>query len=691
VENSIILFVSILISLIFIYFFIRDIFSIKNKKVKEYEIKRDILLKNKPSVPKTTIQSFSPISTSLLENNKSKLNEVSFEIKKIIDNGYENPSNLEELEEFFISNMTYGNKTDNEIKDFLIILLNKIVENNTPRDNHFIGRLFDDLINLNYTDFSVLLQHIKNEGSKELKLVTIEYFISKQKYNAKHNYFKIILETFNSEDDYIFKNLADFYANQFKENKSKTLEIFDNIFPDLKITSLKRKQNSNFFAFLSEFSVKLFIDSNGNLDNLTVYVKFLYNKYSLLKSLFENDSKNPIKSSIKKSLYLALESSGINQWEKAIGNLETNRAINNKFFIKAKGEHEELIQRDELLSYYKYLIQIHNDQFEEINLGNQDDFFLKTIRCINFHEYSVIGYIATLALLSLLLKDEDKFSNRLNSVLDVLLKQETNSSKFYLFIFCDGLLKVNKLSPENSKELISLFKDKIIPLKFKEYPKINTFFFLDNSSLPLIENRKYYYEILDNLLSTKLFKNNYEALKTDAIQTCFLSNIEIGKFLAQYFIDSNIFKTSNGKQLVINILGALYFRDKIFVTEFLKLIESSQNIYISEWDIINNIETCHEKIRDARSYQTNWNQLLIQAFVNDKKLRFYIIKDLLGGLTQSNCVEDFSKEFRRFIIEVAKGYLFDEYPCDIILTEEIAFNSTESKYKKNGGLEYKMN
>jgi hypothetical protein len=62
-----------------------------------------------------------------------------------------------------------------------------------------------------------------------------------------------------------------------------------------------------------------------------------------------------------------------------------------------------------------------------------------------------------------------------------------------------------------------------------------------------------------------------------------------------------------------------------------------------------------------RSYQTDWNYLIIHTFKNIKSFRYYFINHILIGLVQSNYIElDFGYEFVRFFINTIKDYLTNE-------------------------------
>jgi hypothetical protein len=690
-ETTFIIIASIVISLATLFFVILEIFRNKRKMFNNIELRNKLIFNNTNfSIPES-VKRLSPISTNLFNNDKDRLEDVIYETKKLIDFANDNPNLLFELEDFFIYNMTYGDKGSKKIQDFLIIYFNKLTTYNTPRYNYFIGKLFDDIIQLDYTDFNDFLIQIKTNGTKELKIAVIEYFISQQVFNKKINYFKTILKIFDfKEDDFLCRYLADYLVNQFHIDQNKTLELFEAIFPKVNIINNKYEENKNFLIFINKFSIKLFIDSNGIIDNIIPFFIFLSKKYSIVINVLKDDFKNPLTTYFKQKIYKTIEQSGINQWDQAIGNIETNRAINNNFFVEAEGDNVSLIQRDILFDYYKYLIQINNDDYSDIVFRPNYQYYKDTLTCINFKEYSVIGYVATLSLTAYILNDKKNYVEKLNSVICILKDQKSNSSKFFLFILCDCLLKTKGMGDENYKELISVIKEIIIPLKFHGNLYINIFGFMDNAGLDIIENSNYYSKILDDILTKDLITTKYNEIKKDAINTCFLSSLHIGEFIAKYIIDSRLYHSENGSRLLIDLLGAIYYRNKEFVLDFIKVC-NNMNISISEWKVINNIDISYENIRDARSYQTNWNQLIIQGFINDKKLRYYLIKDLIGGLTQSNSVEEFSKEFRRFIIEVTKGYIFEPSDKNLFLKNDIALKSTESKRIINGGIIHKPN
>ena len=67
------------------------------------------------------------------------------------------------------------------------------------------------------------------------------------------------------------------------------------------------------------------------------------------------------------------------------------------------------------------------------------------------------------------------------------------------------------------------------------------------------------------------------------------------------------------------------------------------------------------QLRGAVSYHTGSNEFLVSGLSSITKLR-YCIKILSGGLVQSTSVEEYGREFRRFVIETARGFLSDDRP-----------------------------
>lgn len=86
-------------------------------------------------------------------------------------------------------------------------------------------------------------------------------------------------------------------------------------------------------------------------------------------------------------------------------------------------------------------------------------------------------------------------------------------------------------------------------------------------------------------------------------------------------------------------------------------------------------------LRDQILKQALWNRLIAVALASHTKLRCLLIKILIGGFVQSNSVEEYAREFRRFVVELAAAY-FPESHDDAVyarLDVQEALVETESQ------------
>jgi hypothetical protein len=90
---------------------------------------------------------------------------------------------------------------------------------------------------------------------------------------------------------------------------------------------------------------------------------------------------------------------------------------------------------------------------------------------------------------------------------------------------------------------------------------------------------------------------------------------------------------------------------------------------------------------DKFFYAVSWNRLICKAILDNTTLRYFLIKILMGGIAQSNSVIEYTREFRRFVIEIVRAYWGEEqdpHRYDRLSVEE-AFSETLSKRRVGGG------
>ena len=442
----------------------------------------------------------------------------------------------------------------------------------------------------------------------------------------------------------------------------------------LNIGKLEDKKELTILKLTIFFFVKVLIDSKGKIENINTIKRLLFEKYKFIFDSIYGNSNNPISSKIKERVFAFLEAAGIQQWNKGIGNIETGRQINNYFFIEYSDTKSKIkIQREQLDRYFKYFIDLFN---ETLDAKNELSFINNSMEMIEFGKFSINGYLSTIALNVYIMQVSINKQKTIDTITSIILSNPTESNYFFLSIFIDNLLKINNQTPEFYLDILNTSKKIINPLIIEGQLDFNPFYYLDNSFFDNNPDEGIFSEITNQFFvikSPEIIKRITPKLN----YISFLENKKPSRYVAGKIFELNILNNEIWRDSLLTFLASCFENDRDYILTLLS--KSKNSLVINEWQLINKTNPSILSLHFPRSYQIKWNEFIINGFIENKRIRYYLIRDLIGGLIQSNSVEDFSKEFRKFIVELTKSYYEESNVFIKSLSIEEVYSNTISK------------
>ncbi|MEI7474783.1 MAG: hypothetical protein WCK67_08385 [bacterium] len=621
------------------------------------------------------------ITTNRLETDLTFFANTIYKIRSNIDNSYSNPYRISSLNNTLMTNMLQGSDS---IKDYLFPVFNHLCEFNNSLYTYFIGNFFESVLSKKIVNISDLGKNIKVYGSTNLKKTLFLHFLkSKVNYSQLR---ELILDL--TEDEKIIENYSDILAINYFKEPERIISLLNDITPKysfFNIGKLEDKKEQAILKLTIFFFVKVLVDSKGKIENANVIKDLLFEKYKfVLESIYEH-SINPVSIKVKEAVFKFLEDAGIQQWKKGIGNKETGREINNYFFVEYKNTTlTNKTQRSILEEYFKYFIELFN---ETLDSSKETEFIDDSIKMIEFGKFSINGYLSCIALHVYIMQLGLNRRKTIDTIVNKLTTDPNDSNHFFLSIFIDNLLKTRNQNPEFYLHVLSISKNIISPLIVKGELNFNPFYFLDNTFFADNPNEEIFSEI-----TTEFFKiDSQEIIKeiTPKITyISFLDNKKPSRYIAAKIFELNLFKNSLWKESLVIFLASCFDNDREFI---LNLLSKSKNSFsINEWQLVNKSNSAILSLHFPRSYQSEWNEFIVSGFIENRKIKYFLIKDLIGGLIQSNSVPDFSKEFRKFIIELTKSFYDESKIYNNSLSIDEVYKGTISK-KEVSKAEYYTN
>ncbi len=645
------------------------------------------------------------------------------EIKKIISKAQNAPVLTGAMDHWFYRNMSIEKPDGNT--NYQLDAFSKLLENNENQNEgifiYYVGSFFQSLIDKNIVKQERLFNEIFSGTNDALKKCITNHLLDLIRYRINQitkdsgyiSKFCNLIENCDVEKDHeIIRQIGDTYSEISKNNLKYSILFLKNIYTSKTIKNLigtDQKYSEKHIAFLVNFLTKSIISLKENERSkfLTKFLfHFIWTIFHITIWINIKRRSKLIKNNMKKKIHKAIDKTGEDHWRQAIGNRKTGRNINNKFYVEEFGEKNALLQRDVLKELFPYLIDLHNHKINVETFKGNRDFKELIIKAISFHESSLIGYVAVIILGVIINEVKVKKKECFYDIINEITKDKTKSTISLAAILIDNLTKTKETKKDKdfSRYLLKTTKDKIIPLLIKleterldqnkDGNPINLYTFIDTPGIDITideewdEFKSIFEMIFEEIKDTD--KDRINKLTNKLCYVCFLPNVEIGKKVIGHIIKSKGDK-QNWRDTIVKLLAAMWARDEKIFKDLMNNTEYSKFEYLNETNIrqyrVNNIV----ELRDARSYQTNWNESFISAFSENKyeRYRYYLIRDLFGGLVTTNNVKDMATEYRRFALHTVLSNLpFTRYRyrrnSELTLEETLKLFKERDKSNKPG-------
>lgn len=655
--------ISTIFLVVYIYFFLAS-----NKKNIPLSIDKEIDLKSPDNNISADFDEL--ITTNKLNENVTFFVNTIYKIRCNIDNSYADPYKISNINSILVKNML---QDSGSIQDFLFPIFNHLCESKNSLYTYFIGNFFESILIKKIASSKELSDNIKLYGSNNLKKTLFLHFLK-----AKVNYTELknlILDL--TEEDNTIENYSDILALSYFEEPERIICLLDEITPTYafyNVGKLESKRELSILKLTIFFFVKVLVDSKGKIENTNSIKQLLFEKYKfILESIFGN-SNNPISQKIKEKTYVYLEEAGIQQWRKAIGNIDTGREINNYFFVKyKKSKLSHNIQRDQLEYYFKYFIALFNETF---SIKDENQFIIDSMEMIEFGKYSINGYLSCIALNVYVLQLGQNRQKAIDNIISQIITNPNDSNYFFLSIFIDNLLKTKNQTPEFYLHILSLSKKYVNPLIISGQLNFNPFYYLDNTFFETNSDEGIFSEMTNQFFTI----NSQEVINNITPKLAYISFLDNkipSRYIATKIFELNMLDNKNWKECSLVFLATCFENDKGFIQSLLS--KSNRSTSVNEWQLVNKTNKSILSLHFPRSYQIKWNEFIINGFIENRRIKYFLIHDLIGGLIQSNSVSEFSLEFRKFIIELTKSYYNESTIYNNSLSIEEVYQNTISK------------
>lgn len=614
------------------------------------------------------------ITSKRLEEDKFFFTDIIYKLRSSLDRSSQDPYEIESITDIIIENMF---QKGDHVSDYLFPLFNNLCEFENKTYSHFIGSIFQKVAANSKTSHPKMAQAIINRGSEKLKKTIFLHFIKSNLNYSSLN--ELVLELIKDQD--AIEDYSDILAINYFQDSKVIISIINSITPKynlLNIGNLNDKKEQAVLKLSVFFFIKILIDSKAKIENIEEIKNLLFNKYKIILNSIFSYKENVVSKRIKLKVYEFIEDAGIQQWRRGIGNIETGRAINNYFFVQNPVSNYNFSQREQLENFFKYFIKLSNQNFEDFDeVAFKEDAF----KMIDYGKFSINGYLGVVAIHLYLIKTETDTLKLIDETVNRLIKNPTESNHFFLCIFCDNLLKTKNQNISFYNHVLSKVKKHANQLIVDGIIDFSPFFYLDNDYFKSNMEEPIFNELVAqffNISSTKTLNKILPKLNYIA----FLESKQASRFIVEKIFNLNKLNDDTWNKTLITFLAICYETDKEFMSSLIK--RSSNSIDINEWQLINNVNQDILSLHLPRSYQSKWNEFIVNGLIYNKRIKYFLIRDLIGGLTQSNSVEDFSKEFRKFIVELTKSYFNDEviYFDDLKQDEVFSFTVSEKDLNK---------
>jgi serine/threonine protein kinase len=622
------------------------------------------------------------------------LRELTEKIDKLTQQSIQVPVLGGAIDHWLYRNMLISNRPAEESGGaaniaLLMPLLNHLALSTSPVVQLYVSSFLTNLTLRGILEPEPLFQSVFRQGNERLRASLADYFMECWP-GVSPDLLSTFLGHCEADDDAeVLKRLGGVFAYHFERAPVAVMEYLDrslkpvDTFPRALAFALEqshlrvgwRKEYAPEIAFLLTFGALSTLANFHSTEHMSQMRSLVRRKYpKLLDMILNRPNRMKVQEeAFRLGLNRRLEREGITQWDQVIG-----AQGNDAFFVEEDG----VIQRDELYKYFKYLVAAHNGDLEELDLGTESDFRRAVMAMLTFKPASGIGYVAVVSLAMRLVRDPA----RLEQIVAELVSSDRAAGVYFGSLL---LVDISYMDPRLSRRAVELFVQEIVP-KVLEGRYASDRAILDclgiaatdmAANWPICESAIRH--VLDHWDQTA-DDAKLSALGNELAKVSYFDDINAGKNVIELLLAKNYLSDSRYRRCVMKVLAGMQMRNPGLLRSILERhgVENGtlQEVRMYASDDLK--DYCNKFF-----YMVSWNRLIAKAILSNTTLRYLLIKILMGGLAQSNSVLEYTREFRRFVIEIVRAYWGEaEDPARYAkLTVQEALSETLAKRRVGGG------
>src|SRR3984893_17092265 len=634
------------------------------------------------------------LDPALVAGSGPALHDFADGICKLIQQAVQVPVLAGAIDHWLYRNMVVSSRPQGETGGsvdigLLMPLLNELAQSPSPVVERYVSSFLTNLTLRGIVNPEQLFQSVFRQGNKKLRASLAGYF-SESWPGVSPDLLSTFLAHCEVDDDAdVLKRLGGVFAYHFERAPGAVVEYLDKSLKAVETFARalafaleqsplrvgRREAYASQIAFLLTFGTLSALATFHSEIHMSQLRAFVRSKYPwVLDMILNRPNRMKVQEeAFRLGLYRRLEREGLTQWDQVIG-----AQGNDAFFV----EEEGIVQRDELHSFFKYLVATHNGDLQTLDLSPGSDFRRAAMSMLTFKVTSGIGYVAAVTLAMRLVRDPGRIEE---IVVELVASGRASGVHFAALLLVDISYTYPALSPSP----VELLLDTIGPQESTGgYPLDRAIHdCIGIAAINLVANwgicEPAIRHVLDHL-DRVADEPTLGELGDPLAKVSYFDDIDAGRNVIELLLREHYLRDPRWRGCVMKILAGMQMRNPSLLRSILERHgEGDRTLKEVRVFASDNLKDYCDKF----FYMMSWNRLIAKAILVNSTLRYFLIKILMGGLAQSNSVIEYTREFRRFLIEIVRAYW--EAAADPRryekLTVEEAFSESITKRRVGGG------
>lgn len=551
------------------------------------------------------------------------------------------------LDHWFHRNMR---RTQGKV-DLLLPVFCGIARSASGALRHYVGTFFSGMLSNRLIKPDVLWQGVLTCPDANLKRVIINSFLETWR-DLPEGTFRTFLDLADKEhNDSSIRCLANVFSQLFSADPIHVLQTlsvelrgFERPISLRHIKSPRFAQHSTFLVHFAPIALLSNFEDSSTMSGLTSFLQMKCR--ALLAILRAAHTLHFGTNQISKFVYELLQQSGANMWEQTVA------SQGNSDLFGDGGR----AQRELLISFYPYLIAIHNGEGSSLSLAVDSPLFALIKEMIAYRPASIVGYVAATVSPLLVRAHPDGVQD----LIVALVRLNSPSGRFFA-----NLLAVNCafVDPRCCRQVLSVMKTDIVPALL-DHPTGDDWPLLGCTAVADVDYGTLWpqcEEILQSIVR-EISEHRHDRRMTfgDALVKCtYYPGGQVGIRIARFLLSNGYLDVEMWRAVVVKVLAGVAVTDPMAFGELVASGSVPRDVKSTVRQMISDeLLASREQIR----YETSWNKFIAKELASSVKVRYFLVSILMRSLVVCTSVEDWGLEFARFVVNTIRAVLDEK--CD---------------------------